>query len=236
MRLYSFTLEALFYRPSIESCLTICSTAMSIKDHVLEGSEWSQGDYIDNLPGVSDGYCRALVIYWLYDIHLHKKISVADNFKSLIKSHVGNLGTIAKSQEDTDKIGSLNALEMANVHLLQVTQGVLSVNTGAVNVTWLGPQAAGTPGGAVRSALNQSVRSMCLVHIEWDGWLWTSVGSGAHAIGVVSEPGGSAGDTFTVFDPNYGIMRAYGVAGIDTLMQVIRNEYSANRLAALPLM
>jgi hypothetical protein len=208
---------------------------MSIKDHVLKGSEWSQTDYISKLPGAGEGYCRALVLYWLSDIHINHKITVAENFKSLIKSHTGNLGTFAHSQATIDKIGTLNALQMTEVHVLQITQGALFINTGAVNTQWFRPQTAGTPGDAVRNALNQSIRSMCLVHLEWDGWLWAAGGNSAHAIGVVSEPGGSTGMTYTVFDPNYGIMRAYGVAGIDALMQAIKSEYSICKLIALPL-
>ncbi len=208
---------------------------MGIKDYILEGSEWSQADNIGNMtPEVSGGYCRALVIYWLNDVNINHKISVTKNFQSLIKSHAGNLKGIAQSQSDTSKVGDLNGLDMVTIHLLQVSQGALSVNTGANNVTWFS-SGGGSPGGALRNALAQSVKSMCIVHLEWDGWLGTSLGSGAHAIGAVSEPGGSDGLAYTIFDPNYGILRAYGTAGVDALMLDIKKNYSASRLMAMPL-
>lgn len=209
---------------------------MAIKDYILEGSQWSQADDIGNLtPEVGGGYCRALVIYWLNDVNTNHKVTVTENFRSLIKSHAGNLKGIAQSQADTSKVGGLNGLDMVTVHLMQVSQGTLSVNTAAANVTWFSA-GGGSPGSAVRNALNQSVKSMCIVHLEWDGWFGTSVGSGAHAIGAVSEPGGSAGLTYTIFDPNYGILRAYGTAGVDALMLDIQKDYSASRLMAMPLM
>lgn len=207
---------------------------MSLKDYVLTGTEWDQSEHVGKMTSdVRDGFCRALVIYWLWDCVSNGQVTVASNFQKLIKSHSGNLQTIAKSQSDTSKIGGLNGLVMTELHLLQVTRGAVTVNRGGGG-TWFKNQTVLAPVQTIAAAVNTSrtTPETCLVHLEWDGGFFSS--GGAHAIGIVRESGGSTVYTYTVFDPNYGLLRAYATT-FPALIGEIISAYSVDRLLAMPL-
>jgi len=210
---------------------------MGLKGYLLQGSEWDQANHIKHLtPAVRGGYCRALVICWLKDCVTNPKITVTANFKYLIQAHTGNLAAIAKSQEDTDKIDGINGLQTATLHLLQVSAGTLSINDHGGTV-WYKSVNPAVPGQQVMTALNNSTTTprTCIVHLEWDSRFF-GFGGGAHAIGVISETGSSPEVNYTVFDPNYGILRADGDAAFLNLIEAIRSCYSVDRLMAMPLM
>jgi hypothetical protein len=209
---------------------------MPLKDFLLTGGEWSQGDEISKLPkDVRGGYCRALAIFFVCDCLDNPKLTLASNLNSLLKLHSGNLASIAKTQLDTAKIGSLNALDMTKVHLLQVSGGTYSINVGG-GATWGAGGGAATPGAAVRTGIaNSTTAKQCvLVHLEWDWKVLPPSFGGAHAIAAFFD-NSSGTDTYTVFEPNFGLLVAYGAGGIDSLMQAIVNEYGVDRLMVMPL-
>jgi hypothetical protein len=207
---------------------------VSLTDYILKGSEWDQADSIKLLTAnVKSGYCRALAIYWLSDCVTNAKVTVAANFSALIKDHPGNLEAIAQTQADTARIGELNGLEMATIHLLQVSKGLISINVGGGQV-WIKANPVHGKGATVSLAVHTSVTTpkAAIVHLEWDGG-WFSSG-GAHALGIIREDSGGSTLTYSVFDPNHGILRAY-TDTLDDLMTEIVSSYGVDRFMVMPL-
>jgi hypothetical protein len=203
---------------------------MAIKDYILKDCAWDQADTISGLSSdVRSGYCRALALHLLCDCAANPKITIAKNFSMLIGTHSGNLNAIAKTQADTSKIGALNALEMTTLHLLQISS---TMTIGALGAVW--PGAAG-PGQTLQTAVALSTRTpkLCFVHLEWDAAFHKLKRGGAHAIAVVREDGVGE-NTYNVFEPNYGILRAY-TSSINALMDNIVSAYGVDRFMAMPL-
>ena len=177
-----------------------------------------------------------MVVYWLEDCVKNRKITVASNFEKLISSHTGNLKTIAKSQSEIDKIGELNGLEQAQMQILQVSNGASSIHTGGGTI-WQKTTSIHEPGYQVNSALSSARTNpkVAIIHLEWDGGVFSS--GGAHSIGVIRNdaPGGST-FTYTVFDPNYGLFKAYGSGKntISGLLKEITKNYGVERFMVMP--